>query len=133
MRTTAVLAVCLLAALAIAIPASAQEGHPLTGSWHGSWSPSPTQHIPVFIYMKWDSRNIEGAINPGPNAMPLKVATLDASNWTVHFEADGKDKSGSPVHVVIDGKMDDIGSYNRTITGTWTQGSMKGDFKITRD
>lgn len=105
----------------------------MTGSWHGSWSPSPTQHIPVFIYMKWDSRNIEGAINPGPNAMPLKVATLDASNWTVHFEADGKDKSGSPVHVVIDGKMDDIGSYNRTITGTWTQGSMKGDFKITRD
>lgn len=83
--------------------------------------------------MKWDSKNVTGMINPGPNSMPLKVAALDAANWTVHFEADGKDQSGNPVHIVADGKLDHIGSYNRTITGTWTQGSTKGDFKLTRD
>ena len=65
--------------------------------------------------------------------MPFKVATLDPSNWTVHFEADGKDSSGNPVHIVIDGKIDNLGSYNRTIAGTWTQGAAKGDFKVTRD
>ena len=116
----------------VALPVVAQEGHPLTGSWHGEWHAGSENH-PVLFYMKWNSKQVEGTINPGPNAMPLKVATLDPSNWTVHFEADGKDKAGNPVHVVADGKLENIGSYNRTITGTWTEGSVKGEFKLTRD
>ena len=107
----------------------AQEGHPLTGSWHGEWHPAAGQKIPILLYMKWNSKTIEGTINPGRNAVPLKIADLDANNWTVHFEADAKDQK----HIVIDGKLDNIGSYNRTITGTWTEGAMKGDFKLTRD
>jgi len=83
--------------------------------------------------MKWNSKAVEGTINPGPNAIPLKVAILDAANWTVHFEADGKDQAGNAVHIVIDGKLDNIGSYNRTIAGTWTQGATKGELKLTRD
>jgi len=113
----------------ISVAGWAQEGHPLTGSWHGEWHPAAGQKIPILIYMKWNSKTIEGAINPGRNAVPLKVADLDASNWTAHFEADTKDQK----HIVIDGKLDNIGSYNRTITGTWTEGAMKGDFKLTRD
>jgi hypothetical protein len=113
----------------IAIAAWAQEGHPLTGSWHGEWHPTPDKKVPVLIYMKWNSKAIEGTINPGRNAAPLKVANLDASNWTVHLEAETKDQQ----HIVIDGKLDNIGSYNRTITGTWSQGDMKGDLKLTRD
>jgi len=113
----------------IAVAIWAQEGHPLTGSWHGEWHPTGGQKIPIFIYMKWNSKTIEGTINPGRNKIPLKVANLDASNWTVHFEADTRDQK----HVVIDGKLDNIGSYNRTITGTWTEGAMTGDFKLTRD
>ena len=123
----------ILACMALVLPVLAQEGHPLSGSWHGDWGPSPTQRTPVLIYMKWDSKNIVGTINPGPKGVPIKVATLDPSKWTVHFEADGKDASGGPMHITIDGKLDNIGSYNRTITGTWMQGSTKGDFKITRD
>jgi len=59
-----------------AIPAAvwAQEGHPLTGSWHGEWHPTAGQKIPILIYMKWNSKTIEGTINPGPKAVPLKVA-----------------------------------------------------------
>jgi hypothetical protein len=132
MRRTAVLAVGL-AAFFLAFLAIAQEGHPLTGSWHGTWGTSATQRNPVLLYMKWNSKEIEGTVNPGPNGVPFKVATLDPNNWTVHFEADGKDKSGNPVHIVIDGKIENLGSYNRTITGTWTQNSVKGDFKVTRD
>jgi hypothetical protein len=113
----------------IAVAIWAQEGHPLTGSWHGEWHPTAGQKIPILIYMKWNSKTIEGTINPGRNAIPLKVANLDASNWTVHFEADTKDQK----HIVIDGKLDNIGSYNRTITGTWTEGAVNGDFKLTRD
>jgi hypothetical protein len=104
----------------------AQEGHPLSGTWHGTWGSS---HTPVLLYLKWDSKNVVGVINPGPDAVSMKVATLDPSKWMVHFEADSKDG----MHIVIDGKLDNIGSYNRTITGTWTQGATKGDFKATRD
>jgi hypothetical protein len=128
MRGKVFLLCCLVGA-----PVFPQEGHPLTGSWHGAWTPEGAQRVPVLMYMKWDSKNIVGAINPGPNATPLAVATLDANNWTVHFEADSKDKAGHAVHIVIDGKLENIGSYNRTITGTWAQGPAKGDFKITRD
>ena len=78
--------------IGIAVAVWAQEGHPLTGSWHGEWHPAAGQKIPILIYMKWNSKAIEGTINPGRNAVPLKVADLDASNWTVHFEADTKDQ-----------------------------------------
>jgi hypothetical protein len=123
----------VLASLALGLTALAQEGHPLTGSWHGDWGTSATQRNHVVMSMQWDTKNIVGKINPGPNSMPLKVATLDPAKWTVHFEADGKDQAGAPVHIVIDGKLDNIGSYNRTITGTWMQGATKADFKLTRD
>lgn len=131
MQRKSIFYACLLACLLAAMSALAQEGHPLSGSWHGEWHPASGQRTPVFIFMKWDSKNIVGTINPGPRAVPLKVATLDPSNWTVHFEGDTKDQP--PVHIVIDGKLDNIGSYHRTIAGTWTQGTVKGDFKITRD
>jgi hypothetical protein len=123
----------VLAAAFTAMAALAQEGHPLTGSWHGDWGAAGAKRTPVFIFMKWDSKNITGSINPGAKAAPFKLATLDPANWTVHIEADGKDPAGAPVHIVLDGKLENIGSYHRTITGTWMQGSVKGDFKITRD
>jgi hypothetical protein len=126
-------ALALACAAAFSVLAFAQEGHPLTGTWHGEWSPAPGQHTRIVMFMKWDTKNIIGTINPGPKAIPLAVATLDAENWTVHFEGETKDQAGNPVHISADGKLENIGSYNRTITGTWTQGAAKGDFKLTRD
>ncbi len=114
-------------------PVFAQEGHPLSGTWHGDWGPAGGQRTRLVLFMKWDSKNITGIINPGPRAIPLASATLDPSKWTVHLEADGKDPAGNPVHIVADGKLDNIGSYNRTLTGAWMQGSAKGEFKLTRD
>jgi hypothetical protein len=127
------LGISILAGLGWLIPLAAQEGHPMTGTWHGDWGSSAGQRTRLVLYMKWDSKNVTGMINPGPRAIPLTTATLDASKWAVHLEGDGKDQAGNPVHIVADGKMDNIGSYNRVITGTWTQGSAKGDFKVTRD
>ena len=127
MRTKALI-IGLLAVLALTVSAVAQEGHPLTGSWHGAWMPNG-KRTPVMIYMKYDGKEVVGAINPGPQAIPLKTVTLDAANWTVHVEGDTKDGT----HVVVDGKLDNLGSYNRTFAGTWTQGSTKADFKVTRD
>ena len=125
--------VCLLACLMTTAAALAQEGHPLKGTWLGDWGPAKDNRTQVTIVLDWDGKNISGMINPGPDSLPIKVATLDSTKWTVHFEADGKDQSGNPVHFVADGKLDNIGSYHRTLTGTWNHGAVKGDFKITRD
>ena len=39
----------------------------------------------------------------------------------------------NPMKIVADGKLENIGSHNRTISGTWTRGGIKGTFKLTRE
>ena len=110
-----------------------QEGHPLVGSWHGNWGPNAKDRTDVTFVLNYDGKNITGLVNPGPDAGKVQNASLDAGNWGVHLEADLKDRSGKPVHVIIEGKIEDVTSVRRAIVGTWMQGSMKGDFKVTRD
>ena len=116
--------------LAIAL---AQEGHPLTGTWAGDWGPTPTERTRVTVVMNWDGKSVTGMLNPGPDQAPLGAVTLDPSTWTVRIEADTKDASGRQVPISAEGKLDDIASYHRTLSGTWTQGATKGTFKLTRD
>jgi len=134
MRVKATIFLCLLGAIAMTVSGLiAQEGHPLTGVWYGEWGPTATHRNQVTIIMQWDGKAVTGIVDPGPDSIPLKVATLDSRNWTVHLEADAKDRQGKVVNFVADGKLENIGSYKRTLTGTWSHGGVKGDFKITRD
>jgi hypothetical protein len=123
----------ILALIAIAVPMLAQEGHPLVGSWHGTWGPNAKERTDVTLVMNWDGKTISGMINPGPDVARFQTATLEPSGWVVHFEADAKDRSGKTVRVVIDGKIEDVTNVRRSISGTWTQGGVKGDFKVVRD
>jgi len=125
--------ICLFLLLVGSVASFAQEGHPLVGTWYGDWGPTPTHRNQITVVMSWDGKNIAGIINPGPDVVNIKAATLDSTKWTVHFEADGKDDKGQVVHFVADGKLDNVGSYNRTITGSWNHGAVKGDFKLRRD
>ena len=38
----------------------AQEGHPLKGTWHGSWGLNATERTPVTLVMDWDGASITG-------------------------------------------------------------------------
>jgi len=105
----------------------------LSGTWSGDWGASPTQRTAVTFVLNWDGKSVTGIINPGPDSIPLAGVYLDVANWTVRFEADAKDASGKTAHIVAEGKLEDIASYHRTIKGTWQQGSVKGDFRLTRD
>jgi hypothetical protein len=116
-----------------ALTASAQFGHPLKGTWSGEWGPSRDKRVHIVLELNWDGKAITGNINPGPNAAPIQKATLDPDKWIVHLEADGKDASGKSVRYLVDGKLENIGAYARVLSGTWSEGGTKGDFKVTRN
>src|SRR5438552_14601193 len=110
MRAKWLFIVCLIAGFVIAGPVAAQEGHPLTGTWHGDWGPTATHRNDVTLVLEWDGKNISGLINPGPESIKLTKATMEPSfdpkGWSVHFEADAKDHDGKPVRFTIDGKIE---------------------------
>jgi hypothetical protein len=115
----------------VALTARSQEGFPLDGTWRGQWG-SADKPAAVVIVMTWDGKNINGLINPGRNSARFSAAELRPSDWTVRFEAAMPSDAGT-VPIVIEGKLDDIGSYHRTITGTWTQAGKQHIFKVTRE
>jgi hypothetical protein len=132
MRMKRLLLICVVV-LAAATAAFAQgalnegQGHPLKGSWLGDWGTSRTNRTLVLIEMDWDGKVVTATLNPGPDAVRFTRAELDHANWAVHIEG-----MSAGARLVIDGKIENLGSARRFITGTWTQGNQKGDFKITR-
>jgi hypothetical protein len=125
--------ISFLASLLIASTVVAQYGHPLKGSWSGDWGTSKDNRYRVLLELNWNGKEITGTINPGPEGVPLKTATLNPADWTVRLEADRKSEASGVIRYVIEGKVENIGSYYRVITGTWAEGTQKGDFKITRN
>ncbi len=111
--------------------AVAQEGHPLKGSWIGTWSGNKVHGQDVLLVMNWDGKAVTGIINPGTDDIAIKAVTLDADTWTVHIEADTKDKAGA-ISYVIDGKIENLAMHNRTVTGTWKSQRGSGAFRIQR-
>jgi hypothetical protein len=138
--------VCLLsivALLMIGLPLIAQFGHPLKGSWSGEWWLKKGEENRVLLDFDWDGKALSGMLNPGTDNATLQKLSLQSppidtvskaiDPWVLHFEADVKDSSGKMVHYVVDGKLQNIGAYNKFITGTWTVGNQKGEFKVTRN
>ena len=138
---------CLVSFLLCAASAPAQEGHPAKGVWVGYWGPTSTAQSRIVVVMDHDGKTVSGVFNPGPNAVPLKVARLDITPGTpspkqgvpailpifkVYFEVDAKDG----VAIVAEGTMHNPALPNRWIEGTWTRTSggkaVKSEFKITR-
>ena len=132
MRAKTLFTVCLLATLMMVASAFAQEGHPLKGTWLGEWGPNAKDRNQVTVVLDWDGKAISGVINPGPEAVKIAKASLEPKGWIVRLEADAKGPSGKPLHYVIEGKIENLGLYNRSIVGTWSHDNVKGDFRIQR-
>jgi hypothetical protein len=129
MKAKTVYMVCLAACMLIAAAAFAQKtgADPLSGTWTGDWGPSPQDRNQVTLELKWSGNNLTGTVNPGPDAIEIQKATFDPQTGAVHFEADAKSRRGTPIHYVIDGKVD-----KGAMTGSWSHDNRKGDFKITK-
>jgi hypothetical protein len=127
----------VLLAILMTVPVTldAQYGHPLKGSWSGERM-AGTQSVRLLVNLDWDGKEVTGVINPGPSVATIRKAAVDSSKpsaWIVRLEAERKDASGKVVPIVIDGTLENIGAYRRFITGTWTEGGTKGNFKLTRN
>ena len=124
--------VVFLVACLLVVTVTAQEGHPLKGSWLGTWGPSKVHSNEIVLVMNWDGKAITGMINPGTDNIPIKNATLNPDGWVVHFEADAKDAKGQAVAYVFDGKIENLHVPNRGIVGKWKSQRGGGEFKASR-
>jgi hypothetical protein len=136
MMRAALLRVALVAVvLSLPAVAVAQFGHPLKGQWSGQWGPANNPNR-LLLDLHWDGKDITGTINPGPEAATVKSVTFDYTDptaWIVKMTAEGKDTSGKPVTISVDGKLENLGAYTKLFHGTWTQSGKKGEFTVTRN
>jgi hypothetical protein len=130
MRRRVAFPIGIVACLAFAAVATAQYGHPLKGTWSGDWGPNAATRHRVLLQLDWDGKMVTGALNPGAKDMIALTKVTDGpvlptyDAWNVRMEGQG---------VVIEGKVVNLGSYQRTMSGTWTQNGEKGDFRLTRN
>jgi len=110
----------------------AQEGHPLKGSWLGEWAGNTVLGDNILLILDWDGKAITGMINPGTDNIPVGRASLEPNGWVVKLEAEGKDKDGSAVRYVIEGKLENLELPNRSINGTWSSNKGRGTFTASR-
>jgi len=134
--------VSIFAVFAMAAPVFAQMGYPLKGSWSGDWWLKKGEENHVLLDFDWDGKTLKGMLNPGTDNVVLQKLTLEPPGggvakamdpWLLHFEADVKDASGKVAHYVVDGKLQNIGAYNKFVIGAWTVGNQKGEFKVVRN
>ena len=100
---------------------------PLSGTWTGDWGPSATDRNAVTVELEWDGSTLSGTVNPGPDGVPLSVASFDPATNQVRMEADVESARG-PFHYMIDGTLE-----GSTISGSWGHDDVSGDFAITMD
>jgi hypothetical protein len=129
----ALLALFVATMLALPAAALAQFGHPLKGQWSGQWGKANQR---LLLDLDWDGKDIVGSINPGANAATITSVTFDYTDvmkWKVRMTAEGKDATGKPVAITVDGVLENLGAYYRLFHGTWQQGNVKGEFTVTRN
>jgi len=125
--------VAVVAATMIAANSSlGQQGHPLSGSWHGEWG-QPADRMDLTVILNWDGQRLTGLVNPVTDRAELQNATLDSGNWMVRFAVDVKGPSDQMLHCVANGQLGQLGSDRRKLSGTWTCGDMQSEFEMTRD
>ncbi len=123
MRSSIFKAMAVTAALAYMPITTAQEGHPMKGSWIGVWASNQVHDENVLMVLDWDGNNITGIINPGTDNIQVSNANLNPDDWSITIEGGG---------YVISGKIERLELPNRAVVGTWQRDNASGHFEIVR-
>ena len=121
----------LVACLSLGMPAVAQEGHPLKGSWAGDWGSTANQTQSVL-----DRHGLGRPHHRSDQSRHRQYhhQERDAQyNGLVYTPGGrGEGQLGKTTTYVVDGKIENIALPNRSIKGVWSTPTAKGDFKVTR-
>ena len=109
--------------------ATAQEGFPLDGTWRGERKGEGEAPVTIVMVMQWDGQKVTGVINPGPKAIQLVDAKLIPEGWKVSVSA----RTQSGQQIAFEGAIQDLGAYDRKITGTWTEGGHTYQVRMVRE
>ena len=115
--------------LLVAAVAVAQEGFPLDGTWRGERQAAGETPATVVMIMQWDGQKVTGVINPGPKAIQIADAKLIPEGWRVTVAA----TTASGENIAFEGTIAELGAYNRSISGTWTEGGRKYSVRMVRE
>ena len=115
--------------LLVAAVAVAQEGFPLDGTWRGERQSAGETPATVVMIMQWDGQKVTGVINPGPKAIQIADAKLVPEGWRVTVAA----TTASGENIAFEGTIAELGAYNRSISGTWTEGGRKYSVRMVRE
>jgi hypothetical protein len=127
------MAVAVLALAAGAgVTALAQEGHPIKGSWLGTWESNEVHGDFVLLVLDWDGEEISGIINPGTDNIEITRATLNPDGWVVQIDATDEDAQGGAVNYQIEGRIENLELPDRSIVGTWKSERGNGAFEVSR-
>jgi len=132
-------ALVVVVAAFVAINASAQEGHPLDGTWYGEYT-AGKQTTDITVIMKWDGKSVTGLINPGPNSKPLGSVVLDITPGKPAPQGQGSTTGIPPVFkarfevdgMTFEGTIKNPVAGNRQLIGTWKRANQSGTFQIRR-
>jgi hypothetical protein len=142
MQSNLLRAAGIVAIIAMVMPAFAQYGYPLKGTFSGDWwtQKGKENHLLIEFNYEGDKDLVTGTYSPGPDGVALQklvvtppnpaVVTEGLKPWVIRFEVDAKDDAGKPVHMVFDGKLANIGAFNKHLDGTVTVNGQKGEFKM---
>jgi hypothetical protein len=135
LRRTSFMGVLAVAAMLV-LPATAlaQYGHPFHGTYSGGWGKDQANRL--LFNTTWDGDKVTGTINSGGITLNVTGADIDYTNpeaWKVTLKAEGKDATGKPMTATAVGTLENIGVPYKIFRGTWTQGTQKGDFVVTRN
>ena len=121
---------CAVLLLVTAMPSlQAQEGHPLVGTWQGTWGADDNF---LTLILTWDGVQLHGIVNPGPDSSELGQSSVDSSTWHVQLDMPVTDNNGATAALTLDGTINNIGSRLRTLTGTWRRQGQSGPFTLQR-
>lgn len=102
---------------------SAQEGHPLVGSWSGERMVDGKPSRVLLVMELHRDQTISGYVLESGKKSALQDVALNTDKWSVSFVLDQGYK--------VEGAIGELGSQTlRTITGNWSDGSKNGAFHV---
>jgi len=74
---------------------------------------------------------ISGNLIVNGRRYPLTSAALDHENWAVALTAQGQDRAGNSLSYQVNAEIENLDSpTERTLLGSWSEGSNSGDFRV---